>query len=101
MKTFSLASGPKVWRQLADTPVTLTTCASLHGRLLAVGGMDVKETSAIHAYNTATNSWEIISQMATPQLRCLVAVLPHNKLVVVGGRALDGDTDSVKIVTIV
>ena len=31
MKTLSLASGPKVWHQLADTPVTHSTCASLHG----------------------------------------------------------------------
>ena len=106
MKTLFVASGPKVWHQLADTPVTLSTCASLHGRLLAVGGEDSDEntTAAIHAYNTTTSSWEIISHMATPRLRCLVVVLPHNQLMVVGGYIPGDDshdTDSVEIATIV
>ena len=103
MKTLSLPSGPKVWHQLADTPVTFSTCASLRGRLLAVGGRDSDEacTTAIHTYNTTTNSWEIVSHMATARYRCLVAVLAHNELMVVGGRAPGGDTDSVEIATIV
>ena len=91
LNTLLLASRPKVWHQLADTPVTLSTCASLHGRLLAVGGKDSdgKETTAIHMYNTTTNSWETISHMTTPRSECLVAVLTHNKLMVVGGRTPD------------
>ena len=58
MKTLSLARRPNVWHQLTDIPVTLTTCASLHGRLLAIGGNDSdnKETTAIHTYNIATYS---------------------------------------------
>ena len=103
LKTLSLASRPKVWHQLADTPVTLSTCASLHGQLLAVGGesSDDKHTTAIHMYNTATNSWEVISHMTTPRSHCSVAVLPHNELMVVGGLTLDGETDSVEIASIV
>ena len=91
----------KVWQKLADTPVTLFTCASLHGKLLAVGGCDSddKATTAIHMYNTTTNSWELISHMATPRHQCLVAVLPRDKLMVVGG--YDSGTDSVEIATIV
>ena len=103
LKTLSLASRPKVWHQLADTPVTLSTCASLHGQLLVVGGRDSddKETTAIHKYNTTTNSWEVISHMTTPRYRCLVAVLPHNELMVVGGRRPDSSwtgTDSVEVI---
>ena len=104
MKTLSLASGREVWHQLADTPVILSACASLRGRLLAVGGKDSdkKLTTDIHAYNTATNSWEIISHMATPRFRCLVAVLPRNELMVVGGYTTrNKQTDSVEIATIV
>ena len=103
MKTLSLASGPKVWRQLADIPVVNSVCASLHGHLVAVGGDDPDgKTTAIHMYNTTTNSWEVISHMATPRSQCLVAVLPHNKLMVVGGFAPSGSTtDSVEIATIV
>ena len=102
LKTLLLASRPKVWHQLADTPVTLSTCASLHGQLLAVGGeySDDKETLAIHMYNTTTNSWKVISHMTTPRCRCLVAVLPHNQLMVVGGLTPD-KTDSVEIASII
>ena len=103
LKTLSLASRPKVWHQLADTPVTLSSCATLQGRLLTVGGRDSddKETTAIHMYNTTTNSWEVISHMATPRSQCLVAVLPHNELMVVGGGKLDGLTNSVEIASII
>ena len=105
LKTLSLASRPKVWHQLADTPVTLSTCASLHGRLLAVGGKDsdYKHTTAIHKYNTTTNSWKVISHMTTPRCRFTVAVLPHNELMVVGGLTPNSwtGTDSVEIANIV
>ena len=103
LKNLTLTSGPEVWHQLADTPVTFSTCASLHGRLLAVGGYDSddKETTAIHMYNTTTNSWEVISHMATPRRQCLVAVLPHNKLMVVGGFTAVDKTDSVEIASII
>ena len=69
LKTLSLASRPKVWHQLADAPVTLSTCVSLQGQLLAVGGddSDGKYTTAIHMYNATTNYWEVISHMATPR----------------------------------
>ena len=103
-KTLSLTSGPNVWHQLADTPVFFSMCASLHGRLLAVGGRDSdkKLTSAIHTYNTTTNSWEIVSHMTTPQMQCLVAVLPRYELMVVGGFTTRTErTDSIEIATIV
>ena len=111
LKTLSLAGGPKVWHQLADTPVTFSTCASLHGQLLAVGGFDSdhKVTTAIHMYDTTTNSWEVISHMTSPRYQCLVAVLPHNELIVVGGFTpvlnfivvIGHKTDSVEIASIV
>ena len=103
LKTLSLASRPKVWHQLADTPVTLSTCASLHGRLLEVGGegSDRKQTTAIYMYNTTTNSWEVISHMATPRSQCLLPVLPQNELMVVGGHIPNDVTDSTEIASIV
>ena len=110
LKTLSLASEPKelnrseVWNQLANTPVTFSTSASLHEQLLAVGGCDSddQETTAIHMYNTTTNSWEVISHMTAPRSQCLVAVLPHNELMVVGGvTSYGGKIDSVEIASIV
>ena len=103
LKTLSLASGPKVWHQLADTPYYHSACTSLHGQLLAVGGNDSDDqrTTDIHMYNTATSSWEVISHLKIPRQQCSVAVLPHKELMVVGGRTPGGGTDSVEIATIV
>ena len=103
-RSLSLASKLQVWHKLTDTPVTLSTFASLQGRLLALGGRDSrgKMTTAIHTYHTITNSWEVVSHMATPRTQCLVAVLPHNELMVVGSYTPDSVTEcGVEIASIV
>ena len=84
-----------------------STCATLNGQLLAVGGYNShikRATNNIYTYNTKRNKWEVISQMATPRSWCLVAVLPDNKLMVVGGEIYTPgesenkyDTDKVEI----
>ena len=77
----------RVWKEVAAPPVTLTTCVSIHGQLLAIGGedSDKEPTSAIHMYNPTTDFWEIISYMETPRYNCIAAVLPDNQLIVVEG----------------
>ena len=93
-----------VWHKIADTQFYFSTSVQLHGQLLAIGGedSDKRPTNAVHLYNTTTNSWEVVSHMATPRCQCSVAVLPNNELVVVGGHMADGQlSDSVEIATIV
>ena len=78
----------EVWHRVTDLAVRSSSCATLCGQLLAVGGCDDSfehGTTAIHQYNPATNSWEVISHMPTARYDTLVAVLPGNKLMVVGG----------------
>ena len=90
----------RVWREVAAPPVTRTTCMSIHGRLLAIGGKDSdKPTTAVHMYNPTTDSWEVISHMGTPRFWCIAAVLPNNQLMVLGGYTGQGgfvETDSVE-----
>ena len=76
-----------VWSQIADVPTTRSTCATVNGCLLAVGGMDAqnRRASTVYEYSTTTGSWELISNMPTPQYNRLVAVLPTNEMIVVGG----------------
>ena len=96
----TLASRPKVWHQLVDTAVLFTL---LHGQLLAVGGFDSngKDTTAIHMYNTTANSWKVISHMTTPRWQCLVAVSPHNELMVVGIYTAGDKNNSVGITSVI
>ena len=83
--------GTRVWKKVAAPPVTETTYVPIHGRLLAIGGMDSdrKSTSAIHIYNPTTDSWEVISHMGTPRSDCIAAVLPNNQLMAVSGYTTD------------
>ena len=76
-----------MWSKVTDLRVSLSTAVSLHGQLIAVGGEDSngKATSDIHRYSPSTNSWEVISHMVVARAACLVAVLPDNQLMVVGG----------------
>ena len=90
-----------VWRQVADLPVTRSTCTSFHGQLLAIGGYtDVwKPTTAVYMYNSTTNSWEVIYHMTTGRYCCFTAIRPDNQLMIVGGWTDDDITDTVEIVS--
>ena len=81
------SSSSSIWHRVADAPAYWSTCAAVNGELLAVGGCDkgVKPSSAIHKYNLTTNSWDLISNMPTARWYSLVAVLPTNEMMIVGG----------------
>ena len=82
-----LVGSRSTWTRVANLPVSQSTAVSLYDQLIAVGGRDSngKATSDIQKYSPSTNSWEVISHIATPRTRCLTAVLPDNQLMVVGG----------------
>ena len=96
-------SSSPVWHRVADSPAYFSTCEAVNGELLAIGGRDEKDkaTTTVHKYTQTTNSWRLISNMATARLRCLVAVLPTSELMVVGG-SKDGnnDVDNIEIATL-
>ena len=77
----------KVWQEAAPLPMYHSSLVTLHGRLLAVGGCDsaLNPTSAVYQYDTATNSWKVISHMSTKRYQCFTAVLPDSTLLVAGG----------------
>ena len=91
--------GQRVWQELAELPVYRTALVTLQVRLLAIGGhdSDLNSTSAVHQYNSATNSWNVVSQMNNKQYLCF-SLLPDNTLVVAGGFNTGyHNTDSVEI----
>ena len=93
------SSSSSIWHRVADAPAYLSTCAAVNGELLAVGGYDKdrKPSSAIHKYNTTTNSWDLISNIPTARWCSLVAVLPTNEMMVVGGNKVFGKGNSNEI----
>ena len=101
-QSYSSGSKADLWSRVAGPPVIRTTCVSVCGRQLAIGGMDshFKPTAAVHLYKASTNSWEVVSHMATPRYQCFAAVLQNNQLMVVGGYTDHGETDSVELDTV-
>ena len=94
---------PSVWRRVADLPVIFSTCASIHGRLLAIGGKTSgdKRTTAIYVYQKFTNSWGVLTHISIARSSCFAAVLPDSQIVVVGGftSGLTDLTDTIEIGT--
>ena len=87
-RTHSLANKTGgVWKEVGNLPVTRSTLATLGGHLLAIGGKNETYSyiANVHRYDPHTDSWHVISQMKNKRSHCLAAVLPGNRLVVVGG----------------
>jgi len=95
----SCSSPSNVWSRVADCPAQWSTCASLLGQMLAIGGMGYENkiaTTAVFVYEPATNSWTVISHMLSARSSTLTAVLPGNQLMVVAG--LDPDANKTNTV---
>ena len=87
------SSSNGVWSKLPDLPVEYSSSVTFCGQLLAIGGVDsdIKPTTAVYMYNQATNSWNVISHMTMARKQCFAAVLPDNRLMVVGGEIIVDD----------
>ena len=81
------ANQSTIWRHVADALHHWSSCATLCGQLVAVGGWEAgNNTSAIIGYNETTDSWEAMGDMPTARRQALVAILNGNgKMIVVGG----------------
>ena len=97
-------SSSGVWHRVADVPFYRSTCATVNGELLAVGGVTRSQTKmpSVYKYNPTTNSWDLISKMPTARYLCQVAVLPDNEIMVVGGHmgTFDTTTDKVEVASV-
>ncbi len=104
-----------VWRKLADLPVERSSCACIGGQLLAIGGQYrlahtittptsangcVHICSSIYQYSKKTDTWKAIGDLTIPVSECFTAVLPGDKLMVLGGNNRQGVTDKVLFGTI-
>ena len=75
-----------VWQRIADVPMRHSTCTTLNGRVLAVGGQDSYDTSTpnVYMYNADSDSWPLVGHMYTPRIECLVVGL-RDCIIAVGG----------------
>ena len=80
------ANQSTIWQHVADVPHYWSSCATLCGQLVAVGGYrGTQATRAIIGYSEKTDSWEAIGELPTARRWALVVVL-NGKMMVVGGQ---------------
>ena len=75
-----------VWQRIADVPMGLSTCTTLNGRVLAVGGSDSHHTPTpnVYMYSADCDSWPLVGHKSTARSRCLVVGL-RDCIIAVGG----------------
>ena len=88
-KTPPHTSEASVWQRVANVPVVESTCTTLNGRMLTVGGRTSrggKFADAIHVYNPNSHDrpWQTMENMPTARSWCLVVGL-RNCIIAVGG----------------
>ena len=86
-----------VWQRVADVPVRDSTCTTLNGRVLSVGGRDShgNVTAAVHMYDAKSDSWPLVAYMPTARSSCLVVALRNCIIAVGGSRGVDLCTCSI------
>ena len=100
LRTLSLANKPGVWRHIKELPVTRSTLTTLGGHLVVIGGKDDSNNpiADVRRYDPQTDSWHVIMKMKNKRYLPLVAVLPEDRLIIVGGwNASRRSMDSVEI----
>lgn len=77
---------PKVWVPLTNLSISRTFCVVVQNSLLVVcGKRDSLRTDIVWRYNLASNAWVERERLSCARSRCLVAVFPGDKLMIVGG----------------
>ena len=85
------ANTSKSWRTLHAPPLRWSAAITLHGALLAVGGChDNDRSTAIHAYQPATNNWKQVGELPTARSSSACTLLPSGELLVAGGYDSNG-----------
>ena len=99
--SFTIATTSKVWHNIPDLPVRHSTCVTVQGKVLAIGGLDKqgKTSTSIYELNTDNNKWSHKSDMKIARSDCLATALPDNNILVVGGKTDTGYTDETEIAT--
>lgn len=87
-----------VWQYISDVPVLFSTCITMKGQVLAVGGMDSLGITkdVVYWYDSNHDSWKLVGQMPTARYLCQVVGL-RDCIIAVGGYTLRQCIASVEV----
>ena len=96
-------SKPRIsaWERIARLSFSQSTLTAVGDYLLAIGGRasPTLATKDVYVLNQTTNLWDFIGQLPTCRCDALTAVLPENKLLVVGSSMAE-ESMSTEVVTV-
>ena len=77
----------RIWRNVKDLTTACSTLVAHGNRLVAVGGVLLSGpySSQLYGYDPEADSWSVVGRLGVQRSLPLVAVVPDNRLVVVGG----------------
>ena len=78
----------EVWETLSELSVSHPTCLVVQDHLLALGGIEQgrqTDSRAVYDYDFSSKSWKPVVMLPSPAHKLLAAMLPSNRLMVVGG----------------
>ena len=90
------------WQRLKDLPAPHGSIIAMDGRILAVGGKSAQNaatqaTNSVWEYVQGSGTWRVVSHMKANRWTPIVATLPHDRLLVVGGQAKWKKINSVEV----
>ncbi len=74
-----------IWENITPLPVNFSSLNTVNGHVLAMGGQEANGEYTINIYQYIDSSWSVVGHMQYPRSAPLTAILPGNKLMVVGG----------------
>ena len=83
-----ICDSSEVWEMLSELSVSHPTCLVVQDHLLALGGIEQgrqMDSRAVYDYDFSSKSWKPVVMLPSPAHKLLAAVLPSNRLMVVGG----------------
>lgn len=78
----------EVWEMISELQADYPTCLVIKDHLLALGGIEKEkqqDSKAVYDYDFSTKSWKLLSHIPSPTHKLIAAMLPRNRLMVLGG----------------
>ena len=93
---------PGHWQRLKDLPAPHGSIVTVDGRILAIGGKSSQNTatsasSGVWEFVRSSGTWRLVSHMNVERWTPIVATLPRNRIIVVGGQAKWKKINSVEL----
>ena len=95
---------PGHWQKTKDLPNPLSSIVALDGRILAVGGKSqdapTYTVSSVWEYVPSSGAWKAVSKMNIGRWTAIVAALPRDRVIVMGGQSNWKKTNPVEIASL-